>query len=340
MDNLHESAQRVTIDSMHDELEQVRAHEILSAAELARRGVCPWEETRRAESRLARVRRGGYVATERWSELDEGNRYRALVLSTFDSMLTEPRPIACRHSAAVLHTLPVLGRWPKWVDVLVPSTSGHSGLIRRHQTADLPAPVPRDGIPVTPVARTVVDLARIGTLADGLVVADAALHSGRCSPAELDDQVARLPPGARGRRRAELAIHLADGRSESPGESLSRARIYQFGLPQPELQVPLADANGLFGWGDFGWPGLVGEFDGKVKYISQDVLWKEKRREDRIHRTGERVERWGWHEAWHGEPLRQLLYAAGVRPVAAAVWRRWDPVRQPIRGPLYDDPHR
>ncbi|MFC6705825.1 hypothetical protein [Flexivirga alba] len=320
---------------MHDEVEQVRPHEILSAAELARRGVCPWEETRRAESRLARVRRGGYVAADRWSELDDDNRYRALVLSTFDSMLTEPPPIAYRHSAAALHELPVLGRWPKWVDVLVASTSGHSGLIRRHQTADLPTPVLCDGIPVTPVPRTVVDLARIGTLADGLVVADAALHNGRCSLAELDDQVARLPSGARGRRRAGLAIRLADGRSESPGESLSRARIYELRLPQPDLQVPLEDSDGRFGWADFGWPGLIGEFDGELKYGSHQSLWDEKRREDRARRTSTGVTRWVWREALRGEPLRRILYGAGLRPTDDD-WDRWDPTRQPRRPSHFD----
>ncbi|HWC23740.1 MAG TPA: hypothetical protein VG502_15710 [Flexivirga sp.] len=324
---------------MHDASGRLRAQEILSSAELARRGVLPWEETRRAESRLARVRRGGYVVAERWSELDDENRYRGLVLSTFDSMLTDPRPMACLHSAAVLQGLPVLGRWPQHVDVLVGSGIGHTGLIRRHQSAHPPVPEHCDGIPVTPVPRTVVDLARMGALAHGLVTADAALHAGKCSLAELDNEIARLPPGARGRRRAALAIHLADGRSESPGESLSRARMYEFGLPQPDLQVELVDEAGVFGYADFGWRGLIGEFDGKVKYVSQEVLWKEKLREDRIRRTGPRVERWVWREAWQAEPLRQILSAAGLRPDAGGVWRRWDPARQPVRRWPPVEPH-
>lgn len=316
---------------MRDDVERLRPRELLKAPELVRRGVCPWEETRRTESRLARVRRGGYVAAERWSELDDENRFRALVLSTFRLMLTDPAPMACRHSAAVLQELPVLGGWPTRVDVLVETASGNSGLIRRRRVADLPEPAACHGIPVTPVPRTVVDLARTGTLAQGLVVADAALHLGKCTLAELDEEIAQLPPGARGRRRAALAIHLADGRSESPGESLSRARIYQFGLPQPDLQVALVDGGTVFGYGDFGWPGLIGEFDGKVKYVSPEVVWEEKRREDRIRRGGLGVERWVWRDAWHGEPLRQILYAAGVLPAEGLVWRRWDPVLQPPR---------
>lgn len=90
--------------------------------------------------------------------------------------------------------------------------------------------------------------------------------------------------------------------------------MYEFGLAQPDLQVKLEDDGGCFGYADLGWPGLVGEFDGKVKYIAQDVLWKEKRPEGRVRRTGLGVGRRGWREAWHGEPLRQILYAAGVPP--------------------------
>jgi len=317
---------------MQGDVEQLVPREILTAAELVRRGVCPWDETRRTESRLARVRRGRYVAAERWSELDDENRYRALVLSTFDSMLTDSPPVACRQSAAVLQELPVLGGWPTKVHVLVESASGNSGLIRRHRVAALPEPVHCHGIPVTPVARTVVDLARLGPLAQGLVTADAALHLGKCTLAELDDQVAQLPAGARGRRRAALAIRLADGRAESPGESLSRARMYRLGLQQPDLQVQLLDGDTVFGYADFGWPGLVGEFDGKVKYVSPDVLWDEKLREDRVRRTGPGVVRWVWRDAWLGEPMRDLLYAAGVRPTDRP-WRRWDPVSQPPRRP-------
>lgn len=292
----------------------------------------PWEETRRAESRLSRVRRGSYVAAERWSELDEENRFRALVLSTYRLALTGPPPIACLHSAAVLHELPVLGGWPTRVDIIGTTAGGNTGLIRRHRLTQPPEPVDRNGIPVTAVPRTVVDLARAGTLAQGLVVADAALHADKCSLAELDEEVAELAPGARGRKRAALAIHLADGRSESPGESLSRARMYHFGLQQPDLQVRLEDGDGCFGYADFGWPGLIGEFDGRVKYVSPDVLWKEKLRETRIRHTGPRVERWVWDQAWQGEPLRQILYAAGVRPAPDVEWRRWDPARQPVRG--------
>lgn len=319
---------------MTTDRERLLPHEVLRARELVRRGVAPWSEVGRAQSRLAKVRRGGYVAAQRWSELDDEDRYRCLVLSTFDHMQADPMLMACRHSAAVLHKLPVLGRWPDRVDVLADSAAaGSNGLIRRHRVADLPEPTTRHDIPVTPVPRTVVDLARIGSLAHGLITADAALHEGKCTLVELDAEVDRIPPGGRGRRRAALAIRLADGRSESPGESLSRARIHELGMPQPDLQVPLVDEGGVFGWSDFGWPGLKAEFDGKLKYDSPESIWNEKRREDRIRRTGDGVARWVWRDALRTEPLRRILYGAGLRPASDVAWVRWDPVRQPPRPP-------
>ena len=305
--------------------------DLLHTQDLLRRGVVPWDEARRNTSTLRRVRRGSYVEESRWAELGDENRFRALVVCTYESMRSTPRPPACLYAAAVLWELPILGSWPNHVDVVTDSNaSGGSRLIRRHRVAAVPAPVDVRGIPATAVPRTVVDLARSGDLATGLVTADAALHAHKCTLEELDAEVAAIPAGASGRRRAALAIQLADGRSESPGESLSRARIFELGFAQPDLQVPLVDGRGLFGYSDFGWEHQRGEFDGEVKYDDPNVLWQEKQREDRARRAGEPSTRWVWRDAFRGTELRAILTTAGI-PRSRAQWRRWDPVRQPIR---------
>lgn len=299
--------------------------------DLLRRGVVPWEVTRRSTSPLLRVRRGSYVDKSYWGELSDESRFRAFVVCTYESMRRMPRLPACRHAAAVLWELPVLGRWPNHVDVVTDSSaSGDSRLIRKHRLSAVPEPVDLRGIPVTPVPRTVVDLARIGDLASGLVTADAALHTHKCTLAELDAEVAAIPPGASGRRRAALAIRLADGRSESPGESLSRARIFEFGFAQPDLQAPLIDGRGRFGYSDFGWGHQRGEFDGELKYDDPTALWQEKQREDRARRAGDTSTRWVWQDALRGPELRAILTTAGI-PRSRAQWFRWQPDQQPIR---------
>lgn len=132
--------------------------------------------------------------------------------------------------------------------------------------------------------------------------------------------------------------HVSTSDSESVGESLSRAVIYQFGFPSPEVQYKIHDASGReIARTDFGWKHLrlVGEFDGLVKYTRneyllgrspQDVVVAEKIREDRIRAQGYRVVRWLWKDV-HNQPerLRSLLEQAGLqqsaRRVAPARWR-------------------
>ena len=65
-------------------------------------------------------------------------------------------------------------------------------------------------------------------------------------------------------------------------------------LPQPELQVPFADAAGPIGRVDFYWKAhrTVGESDGRMKYDQPQALWHEKRREDRLRELGLQVVRW------------------------------------------------
>jgi hypothetical protein len=99
--------------------------------------------------------------------------------------------------------------------------------------------------------------------------------------------------------------------------------MFRLGLPKPELQVPYSDADGLIGVVDFDWTGLVGEFDGKVKYHvtergdpieAQRVLWQEKQREDRLRRRARGVVRWDWATAINDGRLLRRLSEHGLRP--------------------------
>ncbi len=78
--------------------------------------------------------------------------------------------------------------------------------------------------------------------------------------------------------------------------------LHRHGIRPPRRQVPFHDEDGFIGRVDFWWQDahVVGEFDGKVKYgrnnpsqrSPEDVLWAEKRREDRLRATGASVVRW------------------------------------------------
>ena len=83
-------------------------------------------------------------------------------------------------------------------------------------------------------------------------------------------------------------------------ETRGRLALMAAGLPRSELHVEVHDDAGFVARVD-AWcaeAAVAVEFDGRVKYLdppdgssSGDVLWKEKRREDRLRETGARVVR-------------------------------------------------
>lgn len=98
-----------------------------------------------------------------------------------------------------------------------------------------------DGVRIATVAETVVAVAqRIGLL-DLIVLIDGVLHEQGCTREDLEE-VARA---RRGGPRLRAALALADGRSESPWESLLRMLHVACGVPvQP--QAELFDEAGRF----------------------------------------------------------------------------------------------
>ncbi|QKE84957.1 hypothetical protein [Arthrobacter sp. NEB 688] len=274
------------------------------------------------------VRHGAWVEEAVWGGLTPEQRHAALVHATDLAARRQGRHVYVLESAAAVWGLPVIGGWPRHVSVLRsrPEQRG-SAVVRVH--VGLPSGgVPKDGVRVTGVARTVVDLARMRSFESGLTAADHALRHGLASPGDLAAAAAEVPARVWGRPRALLVAELADGRSMSPGESLSRARMYTLRLPRPELQVPLEDDDGFIGLGDFGWPGVVGEFDGRRKYAVPDgadaaaaeqALWAEKLREDRIRRRW-RLARWVWADALDEARMARILLAQGVKPVPRPRW--------------------
>lgn len=134
------------------------------------------------------------------------------------------------------------------------------------------------------VSRTLVDCAREWSLTDGVIAIDAALNEKKATRGELLEAVL----GGRHRvgiAQAARALGLADGRAESPLETRGRLALLASGLPRPELQVEIHDADGFIGrvdaWYDDA--AVAVEFDGQVKYTDPrfaspgKALWDEKR---------------------------------------------------------------
>ena len=134
-------------------------------------------------------------------------------------------------------------------------------------------------------------------LASGVVSADDALHRGLVSLADLDAALERVSSWPHvSRARGMLA--WADGSAESVGESRCRVILGAHGVRLVPQVTITDDWGAVVARVDFLVEGtnVVVEFDGKVKYAAGDpeVLWAEKRREDRLRRLGYVVVRITW----------------------------------------------
>ena len=226
--------------------------------------------------------------------------------------------VATGLTAAAVHGLPFLGRPPAVARLSLPREVGERPREDRPRSW-LPDDhvVVVDGAAVTTVARTVVDVARTRPFAFAVVTADAARARG-CTRDELVEALAqcRRFPGTRSARRV---IAFADPRSESPLESLGRARFDEEGLPAPDLQVELGSAErGIRVDHLFREQRTVGEADGLGKYDDIAVLRAEKQREDVLRDAGFEVVRYVWDDALR----RPTVMAARFRTAFLRAGRR------------------
>jgi hypothetical protein len=148
-----------------------------------------------------------------------------------------------------------------------------------------------DGLLVTSPLRTAADLARFAPRSDALVSVDAFLHRQLVTPEEFEKSLVRWKK-RRGVRQAWEIADLADGRSESGGESRMRLRVIDLGLPRPELQIDVVDPLGVPQYRlDMGWRRwrLALEYDGQ-EFHGEEYADHDNRRREWIGRRGWTVE--------------------------------------------------
>jgi hypothetical protein len=267
---------------------------------------------------IIRLRHGMYVSAEVYDALDDSAKH---LLHARAVVAMQRGPVALTGpSAAALHGFALYGQDLTTVHIL----RLDRGSSRRRASAnhhivlqDIEGELGSyDGITAITPARAVWEVACRSPFDSGVVTADSALHQ---QPKlideiqELQQRFAHFP----GSRQGRMTIGFADGRVESPGESITRVQCHRFGIPKPELQHRVLDTNGrLVGVTDFYWEDYrhLGEFDGKIKYqrllrvgeTAADCVFREKRREDDLRAGLYGMSRFTWSDLMPDNARRSM----------------------------------
>jgi very-short-patch-repair endonuclease len=192
-------------------------------------------------------------------------------------------------TAAWLHGIDVPPSNP--IEATVPEdcgVSGRAGIALRRSALPKGDVTRVRGLPATALLRTIGEVCSRLDVVEAVVVADAALHSGKLRPDELRSwAVSRV--GYRGIQNLRRVLTLVDAAAESPMESRLRTLLVLAGLPRPRAQIAIHDR-----WGRFvGRPDLYYErerlgieYDGGVH---RDALAEDNRRQNRLLNAGVRL---------------------------------------------------
>ena len=221
-----------------------------------------------------------------------------------------PNAFISHRDAAVIHHLLPHPAQPGPVHVTVEGRDcGHRKGIRVHRVTRLPPDEvgTLDGIPVTSPARTLIDLAAIGSRE----LEEAAAEAERRRLVEREDLLARSQ-GRRGAKSLRRILDRGTALTRSEAERRVLALIRKAALPSPTANVPLHGYEV-----DFLWPTqhLVVEVDGFAYHGHRHAFESDRERDAVLTAAGYAVIRVTW---------RQLLDRpeAVVARVAAALASR------------------
>ncbi len=295
--------------------EALRSAGVLTRADLLAAGVERARiDTALRNGRLIRLSRGVYARADaaKKARREAGGEYRLRVAGALAA--AGAGVVVSHQSAARLLGIDLLDEGGRQVTMTGPDDRGWHGRTGTHRYA---VAIPADhvtttsGLPVTTPARTVVDLGRLLDFRAGVVAADSALFKKLTTKADLRSVLAALPrrPGI---ARAAEVIEFADGRGESPLESIARVGLRDSGLPPPELQVQLGNGFEPIARVDFYWKQYrtAAEADGAMKYDQDPALARRQLQRDHLLRAeGYEVV----HFTWQDINFSPELVAAWIR---------------------------
>ncbi|MFE4195820.1 hypothetical protein ACFRJ9_08140 [Paenarthrobacter sp. NPDC056912] len=326
--------------------------ELILASEVTRIGQDPRLLAKRCKrGEIVRVRRGVYVRAGYWAQITDRERHGLRAAALVNTTITPPT--FNLQTAGLLWGLGVIGVPDHLCTVTEDPNGGRSKHGVRRTLGSTDEGVAQVGdFRVTDKHRTAVELASRLKFGEALAVIDSSrrklpLREGRdggapdigdwnkdtawgppADTADLAAAVSRLTSMSK-QTQAKRIIEMSTDRSESVGESMSRAHMIMLNFPVPRLQGSFTLRNGRTARTDFWWPelDLVGEFDGAGKYLRnklrgnqtiQQVVMSEKARENGLRALGLTVVRWDWADMMNPRMFSQILNDGGLRSLRAA----------------------
>lgn len=285
---------------------------------------------------LVRVRRGAFVLASALASVAPWERPELIARAVGHSLAAGPdaHHALSHESALMVQGLPHFA--PDGTVHLVRTDGGRGrrdSTIFVHRPVEPDRVVTVDGLRVVTPALAALQVAALHGAEAGLVCLDGVLHQAeqqdrqgigrRRGPAreQVDDDVRRALADGFGiaSRTVSEVVQLADGRSDSVGESRARWLLFMlgFGPLEPQFPVDLGDRT-VFADLKLKEHMVLVEFDGQVKYDDPGALFAEKQREDALRELGYQVVRLTWADLEKPNLVRHKILAAIARAEAAA----------------------
>ncbi|OMB94569.1 hypothetical protein A5733_13780 [Mycobacterium sp. NS-7484] len=216
-----------------------------------------------------------------------GTELTPLIRAKAGWLWSRQRGIIAGKSAAAVHGA-------KWVpadsplEMIHSNRNPHAGLHVRTEAIEVDEIVRVDGVPITSVPRSALDIGSWYPRDDAVATLDALARATDLKAADVELLIQRYAR-RRGVQRARIALDLMDGGAQSPQETWLRLALIDGGLPRPRTQIPVSDGPGdPFAFLDMGWDDIkvAAEYDGEDHRASNWRYNWDLRRAERIQRQG------------------------------------------------------
>jgi very-short-patch-repair endonuclease len=269
-----------------------RQHGVVARSQLIRLGFEEGAIARRVGAgRLHEVQRGVYAVGRR--KISREGRWMAAVLAS------GPEAVLSHWSAAALWMIRPNSRTT--IDVTCPRKSrSWNGIRRHHKALPVDEVTVEEGIPVTIVPRTILDLAATEPLDTVKALLREMEYRELWGALSLRDLIDRYP-GRRGIRKVKAALEgVKDeptGERKSPLEERFAPFLRHHHLPLPRFNDPIAVGTKTFQV-DCHWPSLrqIVELDGWQSHKSRSAFREDRARDRILHVHGYTVTHLTWNQ--------------------------------------------